>query len=35
VNYCSSCHNDAEIPEGWISAADDKKLVKELESMNK
>ncbi len=34
VNYCSSCHNDADIPEGWISAADDKKLVKELESMN-
>lgn len=33
VNYCSSCHNDAPIPDGWISAADDKKLVKELESM--
>ena len=33
VNYCSSCHNDADIPDGWITAAEDKALVKELESM--
>ncbi len=32
VMYCSNCHNDAEIPEGWISAADNTKLMKAFES---
>ena len=32
VNYCSGCHNDADMPEGWISSADDKKLKKAFES---
>jgi hypothetical protein len=22
VNYCSTCHNDAPIPEGWLTAAE-------------
>lgn len=26
VNYCSSCHSDAPIPEGWLSATDAKKV---------
>lgn len=26
VNYCTQCHNDAEVPEGWLSAADAAKL---------
>lgn len=26
VNYCSSCHSDAEIPEGWLTSAEAKKL---------
>lgn len=26
VNYCSSCHSDADIPQGWISADEEKKL---------
>ena len=28
VNACSQCHNDAPIPEGWISAADNTALEK-------
>lgn len=35
VNMCSQCHNDAPIPEGWISAADNTALEKELDSLNK
>ena len=35
VNACSQCHNDAPIPEGWISAADNTALEKELDSLNK
>ena len=31
VNYCSNCHNDAELPDGWISAAESKKLEKQVE----
>ena len=26
VNYCSNCHRDAPIPDGWISAAEEAKL---------
>lgn len=26
VNACSECHSDAEIPEGWMTAKDEKKL---------
>ena len=26
VMYCSTCHADSEIPDGWITAADEKKL---------
>lgn len=26
VMYCSQCHSEAEIPEGWLSAAEDKAL---------
>lgn len=26
VNYCSSCHSDADIPAGWLTAAEAKKL---------
>lgn len=26
VNYCSQCHADAPVPEGWLSAIDAKKL---------
>ncbi len=26
VNYCSKCHADAEIPEGWLSVAQEKQL---------
>lgn len=33
VNKCSECHADAELPEGWITAAESNKLIKELESM--
>ncbi len=31
VNYCSSCHNDAEIPDGWITAAENKTLLKQVQ----
>lgn len=26
VMYCSGCHSDAEIPDGWISVAEEKQL---------
>ena len=26
VMYCSSCHSDAEVPEGWLTVAEAKKL---------
>ena len=26
VNYCSSCHMDAPIPDGWLTVAEEKKL---------
>lgn len=26
VNYCSGCHADAELPDGWISSSKDKQL---------
>ena len=26
VNYCTSCHNDAPVPEGWLTMAEAKKL---------
>ncbi len=26
VNYCSNCHSDADIPAGWLTAAEAKKL---------
>lgn len=26
VNYCSSCHSDAPIPEGWLNVSDAKQL---------
>lgn len=28
VMYCSQCHSEAEIPEGWLSAAEDKGLAR-------
>ncbi len=35
INACSECHDDADIPEGWITHDESEKLVKELESLNK
>ena len=29
VMYCTQCHSDAEVPEGWVSAAESKTLEKE------
>lgn len=26
VNYCSTCHMDAPIPEGWLTSAEEKQL---------
>lgn len=34
VNACTECHNDADLPEGWISYSESEKLVDELKSMN-
>lgn len=28
VNYCSQCHNDADIPDGWLTVAQANKLQK-------
>ena len=28
TNYCASCHSDADLPEGWITPAEEKKLNK-------
>ena len=32
VMYCSNCHNDAEVPDGWITGAESKNLVKAVEA---
>ena len=29
VMYCTQCHSDAEVPDGWVSAAESKTLEKE------
>lgn len=34
VNACTECHNDATLPDGWISYSQSEKLVDELKSMN-
>ena len=28
TNYCAQCHSDADLPEGWITPAEEKKLNK-------
>ena len=31
VNYCTNCHSEAPVPEGWLSASQAKKLASGLE----